>query len=109
MTTHTLLPFDADAHTVLTHTREAWEALGELLSGAPVGADRLGQATAAYERSLHQLGLHALRVVGERVQDRAGVVLTPRTDAQHRSHFHLDIGRWRRCDRGERPSRDDRR
>jgi hypothetical protein len=61
MTTHTLLPFDADAHTVLTHTREAWEALGELLSGAPIAADRLGQATAAYERSLHQLGLHALR------------------------------------------------
>lgn len=26
------------------------------------------------------------------------LVLTPRTDAQHRSHFHLDIGRWRRCD-----------
>jgi len=26
------------------------------------------------------------------------LVLTPRTDALHRSHFHLDIGRWRRCD-----------
>ena len=26
------------------------------------------------------------------------VVLTPRTDALHRSHLHLDIGRWRRCD-----------
>jgi len=26
------------------------------------------------------------------------LVLTPRTDAQHRSHFHFDIGRWRRCD-----------
>jgi hypothetical protein len=26
------------------------------------------------------------------------LVLTPRTDALHRSHLHLDIGRWRRCD-----------
>ena len=26
------------------------------------------------------------------------VVLTPRTDPQHRGHLHLDIGRWRRCD-----------
>ncbi|MFM8678228.1 MAG: extensin family protein [Alphaproteobacteria bacterium] len=26
------------------------------------------------------------------------LVLTPRTDALHRSHFHLDIGRWLRCD-----------
>lgn len=26
------------------------------------------------------------------------LVLTPRTDALHRSHFHLDVGRWRRCD-----------
>jgi len=26
------------------------------------------------------------------------VVLTPRTDALHRAHLHLDIGRWRRCD-----------
>lgn len=26
------------------------------------------------------------------------VVLTPRTDPQHRGHFHLDVGRWRRCD-----------
>jgi hypothetical protein len=26
------------------------------------------------------------------------LVLTPRTDRLHRSHFHLDIGRWRRCD-----------
>jgi len=25
-------------------------------------------------------------------------VLTPRSDALHRSHLHLDIGRWRRCD-----------
>jgi hypothetical protein len=26
------------------------------------------------------------------------VVLTPRTDPQHRGHLQLDIGRWRRCD-----------
>ena len=26
------------------------------------------------------------------------VVLTPRTDTLHRSHFHLAIGRWLRCD-----------
>jgi hypothetical protein len=26
------------------------------------------------------------------------MVLTPRTDALHRSHFHLDVGRWHRCD-----------
>jgi hypothetical protein len=26
------------------------------------------------------------------------LVLTPRSDALHRSHLHLDIGRWRRCD-----------
>ncbi len=26
------------------------------------------------------------------------LVLTPRSDALHRTHFHLDVGRWRRCD-----------
>ena len=26
------------------------------------------------------------------------IVLTPRTDTLHRTHLHLDIGRWRRCD-----------
>lgn len=26
------------------------------------------------------------------------LVLTPRSDALHRTHLHLDIGRWRRCD-----------
>jgi hypothetical protein len=26
------------------------------------------------------------------------LVLTPRSDTLHRTHFHLDVGRWRRCD-----------
>ncbi len=39
-----------------------------------------------------------LRLVAREACSVFHLVLTPRSDALHRSHLHLDIGRWRRCD-----------
>jgi len=38
-----------------------------------------------------------LREVARKSCDYFSVVLTPNTDAAHSSHFHWDIGQWKRC------------